>query len=407
MKKKSVLIVSQHFYPENFRFNDFAETLVKKGVEVSVLTGIPNYPEGKFFNGYGLLGPYKEERNGVKIYRAPLWPRQNNKISLAINYITFPIFACLFGLFYFLGKKFDRIFVCQTSPIFMAIPAIFLGKLKRTPVYLWITDLWPESLHATGAINNKLILWMVNIVVKWIYKLVDKIYISSPGFKESIMEKHANVDIQQLYYWAEDLFVQMPRADALAQVKEKELFDDSFNIVFAGNIGFAQDFGNLVDAIEKIKHENFKVIVVGDGRYRPTLESLLEERGLQEKIILIGRKPLEEVPAYYNVADAVLLGLRKEYIFSLTIPGKLQGYMATGKPVLSYVDGEVYKIINDSDAGVAVDSGDPDKLAEAIKQLVHTNKDKLSQMGVKSREYYLKNFDKDSIFKSLLHDFGE
>ena len=159
--------------------------------------------------------------------------------------------------------------------------------------------------------------------------------------------------------------------------------------------------------MDKVKDESFRVIIVGDGRYRPTLEVLIKEKGLEEKIVLTGRKPLEAVPAYYNAADAVLLGLRDEFIFSLTIPGKLQGYMATGKPVLSYVDGEVYRIINSSESGIAVKSGDPEELAEALRKMVRSDKESLNLMGEKSREYYLKNFEKNSIFESLMQDFGE
>lgn len=369
-------------------------------MEITVLTGIPNYPDGDFYQGYGLLRPLKEFKNGLEIIRAPLIPRKKSKVMLALNYLSFPISATLCGLFG-IKKKYDAILVCQTSPIFMAIPAVIISKIRKIPCYLWVTDLWPESLRATNTINNKFIMWGVDQIVKWVYRNSTEILISCKGFESSIIKKVKNPKITYFPYWAEDFYGNTNLSNQLPREITNYFQKTKFNFTFAGNIGEAQDFETLVDSIKLLKDQgvsNFKFNIIGDGRGKDKFLRKINSYKLEEFFNFIERKPAEMMPLFFSLSDVLFLSLRKDPIFEITVPAKLQSYMASGKPILCTIDGEASKIVEDSKSGLISPSQNPQKLAEKIVEFTLLNPETLKEMGNGARLYYKNNFNREIAF---------
>ena len=387
-----IIIVSQYYWPENFRINDFADGLIEKGHEISVLTGIPNYPDGRFYNGWKWWGEKHEIYKGINIYRSLLFPRgRGNNFRLAINYISFAVFASMRALF--LSGKFDLIFVYEPSPITVGLPAIVIKKLKKLPIYFWVTDLWPESVVSAGNSKSVLISKLLNPLVKFIYKHSDKILVSSRGFINSIVEK--GVSIQKIEYfpqWAEPLFKPLePSKYLLGSIPP-----DSFKIMFAGNIGEAQDFPSIIEAARLLKKYNdIHWIILGDGRKKDWVQRKIIGYGLENNFHLLGSYPLQDMPKFYSQADAMLFALKKEYIFSITIPAKVQSYLACGKPILAMIDGESAKIINEGNSGLTCPAENPRGLAEnVLKMKAMRERGILHEIGTNAREYYTNNFER-------------
>ena len=358
----NILIVTPHFHPENFRINDFALEFVKRGHQISVLTAVPDYPSGIFFNGYGIFKKTRENYKGIHIYRAPLIPRgSGSNLRLALNYISYVIGAVFTSLF-ILRKKLDIIFVFEPSPITVGLPAIFIKKIKRIPICFWVLDLWPESVVSAGNLKSGLIPKLLNPIVKFIYHHCDKILVSSNGFIKSIVSKGVGAGkIEFFPQWAEPIFRPVEKkCELLPKIIPKE----SFKIMFAGNIGEAQDFPAILNAAKLLKSEkNIHWIIIGNGRRAEWVKNQIIEYGLQDYVHMLGRHPIEKMPDYYALADAMLFSLKDEYIFSITIPAKVQSYLACGKPILAMVNGEAANVINDNNAGYTCVAGDYNTLA--------------------------------------------
>lgn len=394
-----ILVVTQYFWPENFKINDLCEGLIERGHEVTVYTGLPNYPEGKFAPGYSLLGPYSENKGKVKIIRAPLIPRGKNKsFYLALNYVSFCLLSTLLAPFLVRGK-FDKIFIYQVSPVFASLPAIFLKYLKRAPIIIWVTDLWPDSLEATGAVKNKKLLLLVGLFVKFIYAHSDKIYISSRGFAKKI--KAMGVSEQKIKFWpqwAETFFSNINPVDKFCDEK----IPTGFVVMFAGNIGSAQDFGTIVEAATLLKDKHhIQFAILGDGLMKKWAEKEVENRGLKNTFHFLGRKPLESMPYYYSRADVMLVSLTDTELFSITIPSKVQTYLASGKPILASLNGEGAEIVNEWNAGLSCPASNPKELAGAIEKMSLLSKDELEQMGKNSFNCYKSEFEREKLISVL------
>ena len=393
-----VLLISQYFYPENFKINDLIFSLKKRGHEITVLTGKPNYSKTNFFEGYGWKSNDFEIINAIPVYRANLFSRRNGgAIRLFLNYISFAILALI--KVRKIKGSFDAIFVYQTSPVTVGIPAIYAKKLFKAPIYFWVQDLWPESLTAAGGVNNKLVLGFFNSLTKWIYNHSKKILIQSDGFRKYVLNQGIPND--------KIIFYPNPTEDfykPLQDVKEYQEFfqKEFFNIVFAGNIGEAQSFKTIIEAINNIKELPVKLIVLGDGRYKETALSLIKEKGLQSHFNFLGSFPPTEMPKFFSHADALLVSLKKEKIFSLTIPAKIQSYLACGKPIIASVDGEGAKIVNDANCGVTSPAEHSLALSKKIKELMALDKSKRSEMGNNGRAYYEKEFDRNNLLEKLV-----
>lgn len=396
---KRILVVSQHFYPENFRFNDLVFDLAKDS-KVTVITAIPNYPEGSFYPGYKFLSPQIEIVKGVKIVRVPIIPRGQSRLMLALNYLSFMVMGSIYGFIFGLFRKYDQVLVCQTSPIFMAFPAITYKFLRKSPVCLWVTDLWPESLIATKTIKNQSALMVLDLVVGWIYKHVDLVLMSCKGFEQSIKAKFPGARTAYFPYWAEDFYV-------ITLPDPKFEFSNRFKLMFAGNIGTAQNIEMLASAVSKLKNSSeLEVIIVGDGRGRQALEQAINKHGVGGYFTFIGSFPPEEMPGLFAHADALYLSLRKDPIFEITVPSKLQSYMACGKPILASIDGEAAEIIRGAECGFVVDAEDEERLVDALLSVMALNKAELQVLGDNSQKYYKQYFNREKSMRDIRHFLG-
>ena len=392
-----ILVVSQYFYPENFRINDLVFSLKDRGHEVTVLTAKPNYSKTHFFEGYGWKSSDFEIIKGVSVYRSNLFSRKNGGAPrLFLNYFSFAFLATL--KLRKIKGSFDAIFVYEPSPITVGIPAVFAKRRFKAPIYFWAQDLWPESLVAAGGVKNKFILGFFNSLTKWIYNHSKNVLIQSNGFREYILNQGIPND--------KILFYPNPTEDfykPLREIKEYQEFfkKDNFNIIFAGHIGEAQSFATIIEAINNIKELPIKVIVLGDGRYKETAISLIKDKGLESHFNFMGSFPPTEMPKFFSHADALLVSLKKDKIFSLTIPAKIQSYLACGKPIIASIDGEGAKIVNDAKCGVTSPAEDSKALSNIIKELMALEKSTLNEMGNNARAYYEKEFDRNYLLKRL------
>lgn len=396
----NILIVTQYFWPENFRINDIVQGLLERGHQVTVLTGIPNYPDGTYFKGYGLLSQSRQNYFGARVIRVPLIPRGNGGgMRLALNYLSFAIFSSMLAPFLCRGK-IDLIFVFEPSPITVGLPALVLKKLRSIPIMFWVQDLWPESLSAAGAVRSEKIISLVTSLVCMIYKGCDKILVTSRAYLGKI--ERLGVSSDKLCYFpqsAEELYQPLVME---SNVPENGLMPAGFRVMFAGNIGAAQDFATILDAAEILKgFHDIHWIIVGDGRMRRWVEAEVDARGLSDTFHLIGRYPIESMPRFFSLADVMLVTLKREPIFALTIPAKVQSYLACGKPIIAALDGEGGRLIEESKAGLSCTAEDPNALAEVVLKMYMMPKSDLEDMGKQGREFYLENFERNMLIDRL------
>ncbi len=400
-----ILIVTQYFWPESFKINDLSLELKNRGHEITVYTGLPNYPSGTFFKGYSILhGPYQENYNGIKIIRSPLIPRGNNRgILLVLNYLSFCLLATALAPFLIRGQ-YDKIFMYELSPIFSALPAVFLRWIKKAPMIIWITDLWPESLEATGVVKNKKILSFVGLFVKFIYRYSDKIYTSSRGFIPRIeVMVRSEAKIKFWPQWAENIFNNYD--PTISTYEDKSLPKDGFIVMFAGNIGTSQDLPTVLEAFEKLKGDrDIHLVILGDGLMKSWIETEIIKKNLQHNVHLLGKKPLDMMPYYYSKADVMLVSLTKTDLFSITLPSKLQSYLASKKPVLASLDGEGAEVVKNWNAGLCCPAGNADLLAKTILNFSTLSKEELAKMGNNAYNCYKSEFDREKLISELEKD---
>lgn len=394
-----ILVVSQYFWPENFRVNDLVKEWVQRGHVVTVLTGIPNYPAGKVFDAYTQQPAAFAEYEGAKVVRVPMLARGTGGLRLMSNYLSFVLGACIWGPWRLRGVKADVVFVFEPSPVTVGLPALWLGKFKKAPVVFWALDLWPETLAAIGVVRSPRVLAWVGHMVRFIYNRCTLVLGQSKGFLESIA-KYCT-DRQKIRYfpsWAEDVFT-----DAVVQpAAEVPVLAGVFNVVFAGNIGEAQDMPAVLDAAERLKdNTRIRWIIVGDGRKAEWLQAEVQKRGLQDRVLLAGRFPVERMPSFYAHADALLVSLKRDPVFSMTIPGKVQSYLMAGIPLVGMLDGEGAAVIRDANAGMTCDAGDSLGLANAVMALAAMQGDERRQLGFNGRAYAEKEFGRAALMNRL------
>ena len=397
-----ILVISQYFYPENFRINDICIGLKEQGHSVSVLTAKPNYPKGKYYEGYNFFNKSEELYQGINIYRSPIIPRGTGTgIKLFINYISFVIFGILRVLF--LNKKFDKVFVYAPSPITVGYIGIIASIKFRAKSYLWIHDLWPESVKDAGGINNKFILNLIDLMTRSIYLFYKTILVQSPYFNDYLLEQRVSENKIIYYpYYAENFYrVVKPKKEI------KSLFGDAINIVFAGNIGVAQSFDTIIDAaiILKKSLSNFKFIIIGDGRDKKRVVDRINKLSLSDNFSFLGSYPPTDMPDFFACADALLVSLKDTEIFSMTIPGKLQSYLACGKPIIASLNGIGAKIITESKSGFVSKSEDSDGLAKSIIRFSNLNDSQKVQFGENARHYFTKEFERTKLLQRLIDIF--
>lgn len=395
-----ILIITQYFWPENFRINDLVKGLREKGHDITVLTGVPNYPAGRFFAGYGIFRKMVENYHGARVLRVPLIPRgKGGPVRLVLNYLSFVLSSTLFVPF-LCRQNFEVVFVYQLSPVTVAIPALVFKKLTGIPLFFWVQDLWPESLSATGAVKSSWILNLVGQLVKFTYRRCDRILVSSKGFISSIQRMGGRPDkICYFPNWAELLYRLGPQKSDPA---DDELLPKGFSVMFAGNVGAAQDFGTILSAAERLKdHKDIHWIILGDGRMSDWVKKQVEKRNLSGNVHLLGRYPLEEMPRFFDVADVMLVILKRDPIFALTVPGKIQSYLAGGKPIIAALDGAGRKIIEEAGAGVSCPAEDPEALADAVEKMYAMTERERKAMGDRGITYYNAHFERQMLLDCL------
>lgn len=395
-----LLVVTQYFFPEDFRINELVSDFVDRGHEVTVLTGRPNYPEGKIFKEYSKDKKKFNRFSGSKIIRCPVPARGSSKVSLMLNYLCFVIFGTLYGLIISRKNKFDNIFVFEPSPVTVCLPAIFIKKIFQTPITFWVLDLWPDTLEAVGILKKQSISWRIlDRLVKYIYSNCDLILGQSRGFVKEIRKNCLNgVDIKFFPNWIEEVYTK-------PVISKTELISGdptALKIIFAGNIGEAQDFSTIVSAIKSLPLElNVQLYVLGDGRFKEKLEKLIKINCLEKSIFLLGRYPITDMPAFFHEADALLVSLKSNNILDKTIPGKVQSYLNSKKPVLAVLSGEGASVINDSQSGFVSVPGRADLLASSIKKMASLSKEDRLAMGDNGYKYAQKHFNKEKILSDL------
>lgn len=391
-----VLVISQYFFPENFRINDLVFSLKKRGHHIEVLTGKPNYPKGEYFESYSWNGPSEEEIEGIKIYRSNLILRKKGGgVRLFLNYFSFVFFA-VFKIFK-IGGKFDKVFIYAPSPITVGFLGIITAKRFNCKSYLWVHDLWPESVRVAGGISNKIILGLINSMTKMIYKYTDQILVQSPKFIDYLKKQNVKENKLIYYpYYAEDFYKEVK-----AKKSYKDQFPDGFNILFAGNIGVAQSFDTIVNAFELLKENNINLIVLGEGRDKQRIIEEIKQKGISEKFYFLGTHPPEKMSEYFACSDALLITLKKAAIFSYTIPGKLQSYLACGRPIIGSLDGIGNEIIKESNSGLAGEAENSKLLAENILKLYKSSTKERKEFSMNAMKYFTRNFNKEDLLEKL------
>lgn len=394
-----VLIVTQHFWPESFRINEIAESLVQHGVVVDVLTGKPNYPEGKIYSGYKAAGCMCEQWRGISVFRVPLFPRGvRSALRLFLNYLSFILSGLVVGAWQLRKIKSDVILVYATSPLLQAFPALFIGWIKRVPVVVYVQDLWPESLKATGYVCNPLVIRMVELLVKLIYRRSALILVSSRPFRGYI---ERFVPSSEIVYYPNSVDVSFCDPDSGLR-PEVPALDEGFCVVFAGNVGAAQAVHVISEAAARLRDVgDIRLVVLGAGSELEWMRAQIVELGLTN-LFLAGRFPVEAMPNLLSRADVLLVTLANQEIFSATVPNKVQAYMAVGRPIIAAINGEGARLVHEAEAGISLPAEDGPALADAIMKLYSMPSTDRDRLGENGRRYYRKHFDHEHLVDELI-----
>lgn len=387
-----ILVVCQYFYPEEFKVNELVEGLISRGNEVTVLTGKPTYPRGPYPKGYKFWGVMKEEYKGAKVIRVPELTRgDGGSIGIMKSMLSFLFFGCWYASWHKIDT--DAILCFQLSPVTMAMPALIYKRKTGAKLVHWVQDLWPESVTATTSIKGGPVVNILNKLVYYIYRKSDVILIQSPAFEKSICSKgDFKKKLVFVPNWAEGLFER-------SEIKPiSTVIPEGFRVMFAGNIGVAQDFPAIIKAAQ-LTHDipTIKWIIVGDGRARDDAEKEVERLGLTDTVTFVGRHPIDEMPGFFKKADLMLVSLKDDFIFSLTIPSKIQAYMVSNKPIVTMLNGEGSRVVEDAHCGLIAKSGDYKTLAANLKKIYAMSRDEREKMGNLGRAYYDRLFAKNII----------
>lgn len=381
-----ILVICQYYYPEEFQITDICEELAKQGNEVTVLTGLPNYPTGKIPEKYQHGKNREENINGVQVIRCYERPREKGILGLSANYISFMLSSLL--KIRKLKKKCDVIYIHQYSPVVMGISGVFAKYLFKKKIFLYCCDLWPESIKAMNIKETSIIFKLVTVVSRFIYLNCDLIGVQTTAFFPYLKNVHG-IDVNKLVY-----IPQFADSVYLNQNFKKE--HEGINFVFLGNIGLVQDMECIVEAVSINVAENilYKVHIVGDGSYLNNLKQLVENKNLKNYFLFYGRRPVEEMMNFYEIADACLLTLKDDSFIGHTVPGKLQGYMAAGKTIIAAINGPAQQIIQEAHCGLVCNASNAIALANNIKKFIIHRSD-YYDCGNNGREYFRKNFTKE------------
>jgi glycosyltransferase involved in cell wall biosynthesis len=384
-----ILVICQYYFPEPFRISDICEGLVQRGHEVTVITGLPNYPMGKIYKGYEHGEKRDEVINGVHIHRCYTIERKTGAIHRVLNYYSYAISSSHFAAK--LKEDYDVVFVNQLSPVMMAKAGIKYKDKHHKKLVLYCLDLWPESLVAGGIKRGSLIYKIFHHISEKIYKSADRILVTSHSFSKYFESEFGIKDTEYLPQYAESIFEP-------EQCAKKP--NNTFDLMFAGNIGAAQSVKTIIEAANLTKDiPNLRWHIVGDGSELENVKQLAKQYDLSS-VIFHGRQPLEKMPEYYAMADAMLVTMQKDPVLSLTLPGKVQTYMAAGKPIIGAIDGETADVIAASQCGLCGQSESSEELMNNVRTFIYENS-KSYPFAHSARDYYLKHFSKSKYLDSL------
>ena len=402
-KKMKILFIKQLFYPEpTARSLDFAKSLISQGHSVQVLTSFPSYPVGKIYEGYTQKAFFKEHLEGVDIIRVPIYPYHGeNGLKRILNYMSYAISAIIFGLFRM--DKPDIVFAYHGA-LPVSLPAIFYKLFRRVPFVYDINDLWPDTLTATGMINNKFLIGIINAWCNVTYRLANHITVLSSGFKDELISRGVDSSkISITHHWSRDKEIQ--NKDIEDNVKS--FFPDGkLNILYAGNIGKAQSLYSIIDGIQLINVDSVKVILnlLGDGIERTSLIDYVNSKDVKG-VIFIDRVDSSEVGKYLQCADVLLAHLKDDALFRITIPSKIIGYLYAAKPILLGIKGDAESIIRDSKAGWIFEPDNSSDFADKVEKLFDLDKSELIQFGLNAKEHYNNNFTIANVTKKYIEIF--
>lgn len=387
-----ILVITQYFYPENFRINQFCLDLKKRGYEVDVLTGKPNYPRGEYYKGYTFKGREDEDWNGIKVFRAPLRARKKGSINLLRNYLSFAYHSKK-RVSKIKKNEYNVIYVFEVSPITVALPALKLKRKTNIPIVMNVQDLWPENIIAITGITFPPVIKMIDVLVKRIYKHCDLLLCASPSFVGKIKKKTKDKD--KVLYW--------PQYSIVEQATDVDNYfnPNDFNIVFTGNVGKAQGLDLVIEAAKQLMDFPIKWHLIGDGSNKEELEKQVKENELGEIVKFYGHVGESEIPKYLASASAALLILKSDPVFEMTIPAKLQTYLACGVPIIGCVSGEAKKIVLDANAGIVSDRINTASLVEVCKKMVTLPDKELNKLKENALCYYKDNFNREVLLNKL------
>ena len=409
-----ILVVSQYFYPETFRINDMAAEWVKRGYKVTVLTGIPNYPMGKFFEGYDYIHRRREIWNGVDIIRIPLIPRGNSRsklvssLGMAANYFSFVVSGWRWKTMNDIGA--DIVFTCEVSPMTQALIGVWYAKRYHIPHFLYVQDLWPENVETVTGIKSRAVIYPIDRMVDYIYQNTDQIFTTSHSFVDSIVNRKVKVGKEKVHYWpqyAEEFYRPLEREQVRLESNAMSPIrlipdDDAFHIAFTGNIGTAQGLEILPQVAERHKEiqteRAIRFVIIGDGRYQETLEEEIRKRKVEDSFIMIPRQKPEEIPKLLACCDAAFLSFSDEELWEKTIPAKLQSYMACGMPIIAAAKGEAERVIKEAECGKCCEIGNIEGVLKCIKKMMGSD---LYFMSRNSRMYFEKYYKKDILMNKM------
>ncbi len=398
---KKILVFTNHFFPENFKINEVVDWLLDSGASIHVITGLPNYPEGKIYEGYGLFKKSYQRKKNITIRRLPLITRGSaNKFRLSINYLSYFISTILYTIYLILfKKKFDKVLVHHTSPFFIVICASIYIRMTKTKGLLWELDLWPESIKAVGVISSNTLLKFIEKIVNNTYKYYETILVGSNNFKNIILKRSGFTNVHYFPNWAEKIL-------EINQMNPAFNFDfdkKKIKIMYAGNIGSAQGFDKLCDIIKKNKIKDLQWIFVGEGRFKSRMKELLSVQIESKEVVFISKQKLETLPSCVAKADYMYLSLNNSELFKNTVPAKLQGYMAMGKPILASISGEAEKIISAANCGFVSPPDNEEIFMNVLKKAINIKHQDRIKLGKNGKKYYHKNFSIELRKKQLIN----
>lgn len=391
-----ILIVSQSFYPDHFKINELIKDFAKAGHEVTVLSGLGDYTTGKVHPNYRFFRNRTEQYNGCTVKRVRTISRRTGPIFRSLNYLSFWFFGSIWA--FFAAKKFDMVYVYQPSPATMIYPGITAAKRSQAPLLIYCLDIWPEAVKAMSIQEESLPFRMIHKLSTHAYQQASFILVSSQSFL-TYMHEVNHIPYEKMAFLpqhAEDS-LEIPKEIPISIQQAKH------NFVFTGNIGYVQDIETIIKATALVpKDYDFRVHIVGDGSNLATCQQLAKELQLEEKVVFYGRQPSHLMPVFYDMADACLLTLKYENKIGLTIPAKLQGYMAAGKPVLAAIEGDAKQVIKEADCGLCVAASDEQGLADGLVQFMAYSPQELKQMGENAKTYVAAHFTKDTFVTKTL-----